>query len=82
MNKQHHLAVPEPKRGLTSQIVKIFTTSQLSILFLIISMLAGAAALMLMPREEDPQIVAPRRDRLASCAFYLPSAFRAACAYG
>lgn len=64
MNKQHDPSLPEIKRGLTSQIVKIFTTSQLSILFLIISMLAGAAALLLMPREEDPQIVVPVMDVL------------------
>lgn len=53
-----------PKRGLTSKIVKIFTTSQLSILFLIVSLLAGAAALILTPREEDPQIVVPVMDVL------------------
>ena len=52
------------KRGLTTKIVKIFTTSQLSILFLIISLLAGAAALILTPREEDPQIVVPVMDVL------------------
>ena len=34
-----------PKRGLTTKIVEIFTTSQLSILFLIISLLAGAVVL-------------------------------------
>lgn len=53
-----------PKRGLTTKIVKIFTTSRLSILFLIISLLAGAAALILTPREEDPQIVVPVMDVL------------------
>ena len=52
------------KRGLTTKIVEIFTTSQLSILFLIISLLAGAAALILTPREEDPQIVVPVMDVL------------------
>ncbi|MCB1948983.1 MAG: efflux RND transporter permease subunit [Burkholderiales bacterium] len=52
------------KRGLTTKIVKVFTTSQLSILFLIISMLAGAVALILTPREEDPQIVVPVMDVL------------------
>ena len=55
---------PSPKRGLTTKIVEIFTTSQLSILFLIISLLAGAAALILTPREEDPQIVVPVMDIL------------------
>ena len=42
----------------------VFTTSQLSILFLIISLLAGAVALVLTPREEDPQIVVPVMDVL------------------
>ena len=53
-----------PKRGLTTKIVQVFTTSQLSVLFLIISLLAGAAALILTPREEDPQIVVPVMDVL------------------
>lgn len=47
------------KRGLTTKIVEVFATSQLSIVFLIISLLAGAVALILTPREEDPQIVVP-----------------------
>ncbi len=54
----------KPHRGLTTKIVEIFTTSQLSILFLIISLLAGAAALALTSREEDPQIVVPVMDVL------------------
>lgn len=58
------LQKPNQKRGLTSKIVHIFTTSQLSILFLIISLVAGAAALILTPREEDPQIVVPVMDVL------------------
>ncbi len=48
--------------SLTISIVRLFTTSQLSLLFLIISVLAGAAALVLTPREEDPQIVVPVMD--------------------
>jgi len=54
--------VVSPKPGLTRKIVEVFTTSQLSILFLIISLLAGAAALVLTAREEDPQIVVPVMD--------------------
>ncbi len=50
--------------SLTTKIVRVFTTSQLSILFLIISLLAGAVALILTPREEDPQIVVPVMDIL------------------
>ena len=53
----------EPKKdSLTVAIVRLFTTSHLSLLFLLISLLAGAAALILTPREEDPQIVVPVMD--------------------
>ena len=50
------------KDSLTVSIVRLFTTSQLSLLFLLISLLAGAAALLLTPREEDPQIIVPVMD--------------------
>ena len=53
-----------PHRSLTTKIVEIFTTSHLSVLFLIISLLAGTTALTAMPREEDPQIVVPVMDIL------------------
>ncbi len=54
---------PETKKdSLTVAIVRLFTTSHLSLLFLLISLLAGAAALMLTPREEDPQIIVPVMD--------------------
>lgn len=53
----------EPKKdSLTVSIVRLFTTSHLSLLFLLISLFAGAVALMLTPREEDPQIVVPVMD--------------------
>ncbi len=52
------------KDSFTVSIVRLFTTSQLSLLLLIISLLAGAAALVLTPREEDPQIVVPVMDVL------------------
>src|SRR5574340_716489 len=50
------------ERGLTAQIVRVFITSKLSILFLIASLLAGALALLITPREEEPQIVVPFAD--------------------
>ena len=52
----------EATESLTVKIVRLFTTSHLSLLFLIISLLAGAVALMLTPREEDPQIIVPVMD--------------------
>jgi len=59
MNSSNH----QPD-SLTIKIVRLFTTSQLSPLFLIIALLAGVAALLLTPREEDPQIVVPVMDVL------------------
>lgn len=53
-------------RGLTSRIVEVFITSRLSLLFLIASFLAGFAALVLTPREEEPQIIVPVADVLIS----------------
>ncbi|MBD9362852.1 efflux RND transporter permease subunit [Methylomonas fluvii] len=54
--------VEAKKDSLTVAIVRLFTTSHLSLLFLLISLLAGAAALTLTPREEDPQIIVPVMD--------------------
>ena len=50
------------KRGFTAEIVRVFITSKLSLLLLIASLLAGMAALLLTPREEEPQIVVPMAD--------------------
>jgi multidrug efflux pump subunit AcrB len=54
--------IESKKDSLTVAIVRLFTTSHLSLLFLLISILAGAAALILTPREEDPQIIVPMMD--------------------
>ena len=48
--------------GFTARIVKLFIESRLSPLILIGSLLMGAAALLLTPREEEPQIVVPVMD--------------------
>ncbi|MGW8320236.1 MAG: efflux RND transporter permease subunit [Thermodesulfobacteriota bacterium] len=56
----------EEKISLTSRIVKVFLTSRLSILFVIASLLSGALALILTPREEEPQIVVPVADILVN----------------
>jgi len=50
------------RRGFTAEIVRVFITSKLSMLLLIASLLAGVAALLLTPREEEPQIVVPMAD--------------------
>lgn len=45
--------------GVTGGIVEAFLTSKLPIIFILGSLLAGAAALIVTPREEEPQIVVP-----------------------
>ncbi len=48
--------------GLIARIVELFITSKLSILFIIFAMAMGAAAILMTPREEEPQIVVPLAD--------------------
>ncbi len=45
-----------------SRIVAVFLDSNLSIVLIILSLLAGTAALLVTPREEEPQIVVPFAD--------------------
>ncbi|MBN2466562.1 MAG: efflux RND transporter permease subunit [Deltaproteobacteria bacterium] len=48
--------------GLIRNVVSLFLTGRLSILFIVFSLAVGAAAIFLTPREEDPQIVVPLAD--------------------
>ena len=50
--------------GLTGRIVEAFLVSKLPFIFIIASLLAGVAALVITPREEEPQIVVPVVDVL------------------
>lgn len=54
------------RRPLTSRIVEVFLTGNLSVLFIVIALTLGAVALYATPREEDPQIVVPVMDVLVS----------------
>lgn len=45
-----------------SSIVSVFLRSNLSVMLIIFSLVVGAAALAVTPREEDPQIVVPLAD--------------------
>ncbi len=47
------------KLGATGKIVEAFLTSKLPVVFIIACLLSGLAALVLTPREEEPQIVVP-----------------------
>ncbi|GAB4358388.1 MAG: efflux RND transporter permease subunit [Methylohalobius crimeensis] len=52
----------EQNLGFIARMVELFITSRLSPLILIASLLMGMAALLLTPREEEPQIVVPVMD--------------------
>jgi multidrug efflux pump subunit AcrB len=51
----------EPK-GIIPAVVRVFLTSHLSILLIIASLCLGVAAVMITPKEEEPQIVVPLAD--------------------
>jgi multidrug efflux pump subunit AcrB len=51
----------EPK-GFIAALVRRFLTSQLSIILIVLSLCLGVAAILVTPREEDPQIVVPLAD--------------------
>jgi len=48
--------------GFTSRIVEVFLTGNLSAMLIVISLIAGTVALLVTPREEEPQIVVPLAD--------------------
>jgi multidrug efflux pump subunit AcrB len=50
------------KSSFTQRIVEVFLTGNLTPLVVLISLIAGAFALILTPREEEPQIVVPLAD--------------------
>ncbi len=55
-----------PSHNWINRIVAAFLTGNLSVLLIILSLMAGAVALSITPREEDPQIVVPLADVLVS----------------
>ena len=52
----------ERKHSFVGGIIEAFLKGNLAILLIIIALVAGAAALILTPREEEPQIVVPLAD--------------------
>lgn len=53
---------PEGHSGLLNGTVRFFLDSSFSVVLILISVLIGLAALLITPREEDPQIVVPMAD--------------------
>ena len=61
----HHGALPQEKRpelGIAGGLARIFIRSPLSPLLMIATMAIGLLALVLTPRQEDPQISVPMID--------------------
>ena len=52
----------EEPQGILSKLAAPFLTSQLSIIIVIAAFCLGAAAILVTPREEEPQIVVPMAD--------------------
>ncbi|WP_028587562.1 efflux RND transporter permease subunit [Desulfocurvus vexinensis] len=55
-------AGPAQPRGLIPAVVETFLETRLSILLVVATLCLGAAAVLLTPREEEPQIVVPMAD--------------------
>ena len=60
--RAHARADDDGPSDLLSGLVRIFLNSNLSIILILLSILVGGAALLVTPREEDPQIVVPLAD--------------------
>jgi multidrug efflux pump subunit AcrB len=56
----------ESHESLTIRIVRKFLESNLSLVFIIVSIALGALALLVTPREEEPQIIVPAANVLVS----------------
>jgi multidrug efflux pump subunit AcrB len=57
---------PKPELGFAGRIARLFIDSKLTPLVVLTSVLLGAAAIILLPREEEPQIKVPMIDVLVS----------------
>ncbi|GAB4338891.1 MAG: efflux RND transporter permease subunit [Candidatus Abyssubacteria bacterium] len=62
-NKAH---TRQPDASFLGKIVEFFISSNFSVIIIIVSVALGLAALLITPREEDPQIVVPLADVLVN----------------
>jgi multidrug efflux pump subunit AcrB len=60
----------EPAHGFTNAIVRTLLYSNLPIILIVLSAALGISALLLTPREEDPQIIVPMADVYVSAPGY------------
>ncbi|RJP22869.1 MAG: efflux RND transporter permease subunit [Candidatus Abyssobacteria bacterium SURF_5] len=61
-NEGAHKKSDRPQPSVLSKIVETFIDSNFSLILIIVSLVLGVAALLVTPREEDPQIVVPLAD--------------------
>ncbi|MEF3695990.1 efflux RND transporter permease subunit [Desulfolutivibrio sp.] len=68
MNQQPTSRSPDPGRpgGFIPAVVRVFLETRISLVFIIFSMCLGVAAVLLTPREEEPQITVPLADVVVS----------------
>jgi multidrug efflux pump subunit AcrB len=56
----------DPHESFTIRVVRKFLESNLSLVFIMVSMAAGTLALLVTPREEEPQIIVPAANVMVS----------------
>ncbi|HVK07921.1 MAG TPA: efflux RND transporter permease subunit [Gemmataceae bacterium] len=56
------MSTPQAEGGFVARLIAAFLHGNLSVLIILVMLGAGAAALLLTPREEEPQIVVPLAD--------------------
>jgi Cation/multidrug efflux pump len=71
----------ETIKGFIPGIVYRFLTSQLSIILIILSFCLGISAILITPREEEPQIVVPLADVFVHVPGSSPEEIENACLY-
>src|SRR3989304_370623 len=59
---------PQEKTPLLTRIVEVFLRGDVAVMLTVISIIIGLGALLLTPREEEPQIVVPLADVLVSAS--------------
>ena len=72
MNQQitDHAGVEPKRHDFLNGIVHLFLDNNFSIVLIVVSVLIGVAALLITPREEDPQIVVPLADVMVNMPGY------------
>ena len=67
---------PQSSLGIAGRIAQTFIDSKLTLLIVIASLLLGMFAVVMLPREEEPQIKVPMVDVLVPCPAFTPRKWR------